>query len=467
MSSNYCSSSRAALAAAVLCFTALCDASFAQSLLPLEELGAALLARCDSSKPDDAGPSSTTTAETFLSRIAPLHDRVVVGRIELWLPREALSPSHEWKPVKPSRSTERLLECLARLQGLWIPRLTKENSAEAEREALELARWASAWKSSRARFGAGTHATTASSQTADRIAGRAPDAKPSKFGLVLCVAPTRAQFAALAGAYAAVDPAARSWVDQPWTHNALATVLGPTLRVVALTSPADEHPERLLNDVAVKTEESLQNAVHHAAHMISGTRQTHAPGWWKESLAIYDTMLLLGADEAPCFGVADLDDANSAYALVRRFWTDDRKSPFRGAGAEQFFRGALKRITFADGFEIVDFSEPSVRLRIAPPILGSSADVPPLVASGSVGVKQGYAEFYRAFGTAFVRFLDDDANPPSNLRRVCLELACRSAEPFDVSAFDKCVSTATGKTIGASLDAAKDLEAAFVASLLR
>jgi len=441
----------------------LAGSASSQSGLPLDELGRRLL-----EKSARGGGAKTAREDDLVARTAPLHERVLVGGFELWWPREALEPDGRWRASKLPRESDAVVGSLARLQSLWTPRLT--DSSDARVDAAELERWALGWKEAKGR-------RVAPPPGASRVARvvRGASWSDTSFGYVIAAAPTRAQLVGLAGAYVACNPAARGWVDDVWLQTCAAAVFPRAMRVIAWTAASATAAPASMKETPFDFPSVLENFVHHASHELTRARLPNSPPWWTESLALYDSLSLLGRDETPCTGYwAEDSDTSFVQTLVQQFQVDVRKSPFRGPGSENYFVDALRSRLGADGFELIDLQTKSTRVRVKAPFLGEGAGVPPIVDQAPIGVKQAYAEFHRAYGAAFVRFLDSDGTgtSPSSLQRICRALL--GAQPSASSrrdprapSFHEVVRDAASKSIGASLDPAVDHEAAFVAWLRR
>lgn len=434
-----------------------------QSGLPLDELGKRLLDRAAR-----GGGAKTARQDDLVARTAALHDRVIIGGFELWWPRDALEPDGRWRSSKLPRESDAIVARLARLQTIWTPRLT--NASDARVDAAELERWALGWKEAKGRR---ADPPPAAARVARVLRG--PSWREGGYGYVIGAAPSRAQLVGLAGAYVACAPAARGWVDDVWLQNCAAAVFPRAMRVVAWTAASATAPPESMKETPFDFPSVLDNVIHHASHELTRARLPNSPPWWTESLALYDSLSLLGRDEAPCTGYWDEDlETSFVQTLVQQFRVDVRKSPFRGPGSENYFVDALRSRLTADGFELIDLQTKSTRMRVAAPFLGEGAGIPSTVDAAPIGVKQCYAEFHRAYGAAFVRFLDSDGSDtsPSSLQLACRALldvqpAPQRGERGSLASFHEVVHSATSKSIGASMDPALDHEAAFVAWLRR
>ncbi len=432
---------------------------------PLDEFGAKLLERSAALAPAAAAPGANASKD-LRERLAPLHERYRVGAFELWLPKQVLDGRGVWSDARPLREAHKFVDALARFQVGWVARSSETGGAEPTPEALEFARWAASWKPTKRGLTPREAALHAHMSERLNAAPTAPDA----FGLVVCIVPSRAQLCAIAGAQIALDPASRTWIDAPWLSQCREFVLPIGVLVVSTVGRARGSTPAELVDEPLEFERALENAVHNASHALTARHHAGAPRWWREGLAIYDTLAVLGSDETICSGAAESSDSAELSATVDwMFWTSRYKSPYRGAGSDRYFSGALKRAWRGDGFELVDLDTNRPALRAAIPQLAENALVPEAVLRAPPSQRKCYAEHLRAYSTAFVRYLDSDGSAvrPSTLQVLSRELARRSKSGLRRSALHALALELTSRSIGASQDAARDHEAAFVAWLTR
>jgi hypothetical protein len=429
---------------------------------PLDEFGAKLLERSAALAP------AAKASKDLRERLAPLHERYRVGAFELWLPKQVLDARGEWSDARPLREAPKIVDALARVQVRWVARLSEAGGAEPTPEALEFARWAAGWKPTKR---APTPREAALHTHMSERLSAATTTTTDPFGLIVCLVPSRAHLCAIAGAQIALDPASRAWIDAPWLSQCREFILPVGVLLVSTVSMARGAAPAELIDEPFELERALENAVHNASHALSSRHHAGAPRWWREGLAIYDTLAVLGSDETLCSGAAESSDAAELSATFDwMFWASRYKSPYRGAGSERYFSGALKRAWRGDGFELIDLDTNRPALRAKVPQLAENALVPEAVLRAPPSQRKCYAEHVRAYSTAFVHYLDSDgsAAKPSTLQVLSRELARRSKSGLRRgSALHPLALELTSRSIGASQDAARDHEAAFVAWLTR
>lgn len=425
---------------------------------PVEAYGVKLLERAQTF---DAASAQATDLR---ARLAPLHERVRVGAFELWTPREALNANGEWTPHKPTRELSKYVDALAKVQVRWLTRLSSDGVSAAQ--AQEFARWAAGWKPGKR--AANEREVALHDALFEQIHG-APRAADT-YGLVVCIAPTRAQLCALAGAHVALRPSALRWIDVPWLSTCREFSLPDGVLVIGLASCASGADPKAFIDEPLPPLTVLENLTHNASHAISNARHAGAPRWWREGLAVDDTLSVLGSDETLCSGASDASLGGDLSAAIQWLSMLSRyKSPYRGPGAAKGFVDALRHARGERGFELIDLDTNRPAFSVQGPWLGNPERTPELVNNAPPGVRKCYAELRRAYDTAFVRFLDADGAPQraSTLQTLSREYAQRiAAGQRQVSLHRLCLET-THRSIGASTDVAQDFEAAFDAFLAR
>lgn len=461
--------SESALAARRLCFLAVASAAFAlpsssQQKLgwSLHEFGERLLAQSAARGVD------REQTQDIRAHLAPLHERIRVGVFELWLPKQAVDAYGAWAPAREFRSTERLVESLAELQALWLTRLDGPSGAAPADLAQELGRWAAQWRPAK-RAASGDRDAQLHERVFEHLNG-APRGD-SAYAYVLCLAPSRAQMCAIAGAHAALRPAQAQWIQLEWLRSCREFLLPSRLAVVSLVSVAtDTSPHEML-DEPLGLAAVAENLIHNASHLITAARHASAPHWWKEGLAIYDTLKLVSNEDSLCSGAGEASEsAKLAAASQWMFVMSRHKSRYRGRGAEGYFVAELRRARKPEGFELLDLDTNRPALVVATPHLGEDAQIPSNVSSAPQAVRKAYAEHLRAYSVAFLSYLDSAGAPssPSKLESLSREFAKLDLEGQSRRPSLYAVArTLTGLTLGGSNAPQDDLEGAFLAWLAR
>ncbi len=427
---------------------------------PVAEFGAKLLERA---KALDAAAAQSSDLRT---RLAPLHERVRIGAFELWLPRETLDANGRWADCKLAREASKYVDALAKLQVRWVARLASEGGNAPPVQAQEFAKWASSWKPGKRP--ANERETALHDYLFEQIRG-APTAA-GDFGHIVCIAPTRPQLCALAGAHVALKPSALSWIDAPWLSLCREFFLPDGVLVIGLASCASGADPKAFIDEPLPPLTVLENLTHNASHAITNARHTGAPRWWREGLAVDDTLSVAGSDETLCSGASDASLGGELGAAIQWMSMLSRyKSPFRGPGAAKGFIDALRHSRRERGFELIDLDTNRPAFSVQGPWLGDPERTPELVGSAPPGVRKCYAELRRAYDTAFVRFLDADGAPqrPSTLQSLSREYAKRLDAKQRRISLHKLSLEVTSRSLGASSDPERDHEAAFDAFLAR
>jgi len=421
---------------------------------------------------DRARGKAPIAPKNVVTRLAPLHERVRLGALELWWPTKSLNERLAPRSGPDAQDCGQLARDLVALQGAWIERLpaSAEDRARA-REAREiLARWTATFVGSKV------------PEVSDEVRGarialerffhrreldeRAP-------ALVAIVAPTRAQFLGLLGAASEVDRALVAQLCVERQRRASSAQLVPGVMVLARSSVGEGERANPLKDIALDPETARQLDVHAVSHLLSIAFAPAAPAWWGEGLALHDTITACGADETLCSGCGDTNPLAGVpiggSALEILLWVTRHKSPFRGGASREHFASALRAALSVDGLALLDLDRGELAGRIAPAMLAERAGVPALVLAGPPGAKKGHAELYRAWCGAFVHWLaSQPLKDDTLLDALSRELA---SEPWDPSrkrsALHELCARVCGRTLGASSDPALDLEAAFAASLRR
>lgn len=436
------------------------------STIPFDDAGKQVLELVDRARPKNVKPSNE-----LRQRLEPLHERVRLGGLELWVPKRALNEKLAAKDGPSAKEVQAHAAHLVALQREWLPRVTRaKDELAAASSALDvLERWTREFRGGR--FPEARPEITAARQTVERLFFRRALADGA-FAPIAIVAPTRAQFIGTIGAATQVDPTQRPRLHQEANRRATAAHLAPGCSVVAWTSSPEHAARDPLRDEAIDVAESDQNFVHTSAHLLSIELIPMAPGWWLEGLALCDTIALCRADETVCTGHADMHASSSLPgapgALGILLWVTRHKSPFRDTFSPAYFAQPLRAAWAREGLQVFDLDKVEPVSRVEPPLLGRSAGIPSGVANGTDGAKRGFAELYRAYCAGFVHWLDQQRSKDEQalLDVLCAELARHPYDPqtalsplYDIS------ERLLGRSLGASNDPELDLEAAFVASL--
>lgn len=421
---------------------------------------------------DRARGKAPIAPKNVVARLAPLHERVRLGALELWWPTKSLNERLAPRSGPDAQDCEQLARDLVALQGAWIERMpaSSEDRARA-REAREvLARWTAAFVGSK--VPELSDEVRSARSTLERFFHRR-ELDERAPAVVAIVAPTRAQFLGLLGAASEVDPALGPQLRVERQRRASSAQLVPGVMVLARSSVAEGERASPLKDIALDPEDARQLDVHAASHLLSVAFTPAAPAWWGEGLALHDTITTCGADETLCSGCGDTNSLAGVpiggSALEILLWVTRHKSPFRGGSSREHFAAALRAALSPDGLALLDLDRGELAGRVAPRMLAERASAPALVLAGPPGVKKGHAELYRAWCGAFVHWLSTQRlKDEALLDALSRELA---REPWDPSrkrsALHELCARVCGRTLGASDDPALDLEAAFAASLQR
>ncbi len=424
--------------------------------LPFEALGNALLAAADEARGSAVGDARIAT------RLEALHERVSLGAVELWVPRRVVDVDGKLQDGPKPKEIAAEVAGLVALERAWFERVTGDKAKlAAANEALARITPSPA-KARGFPLEAPDAEQTGARATLEQLFFDAPLGSGRR-ELVVVLAPTRAQFIALLGAGGIVYDTLR---EQYWIEAAREHVfhwLDFDVCIVAQSVAPDDAKAPALPGIAMFDEVATQWIVHGASHLLSVHFAANAPPWFNEALAVGDTISAAGADETLCSGAAPPATALDVgrTALV---WVTKHASPYRGRASMKWFAKELKSARNREGLLVVDLARGVDAFRVSVPLLGASNALPALVDSAPLGAKQGFAELYRAYSTAFVHWLDESgASRERLLPRLMLELR---ALPKSTD-FHALVQKLSERTLGASADPERDLEAAFAASLAR
>lgn len=426
---------------------------------PFERLGARLIELAD----ERAGPNANTS-DTTTTRLAPLHDAVRLGAYELWAPFVTLDAKGRVNDGARAKDLVDRGARLVELQRHWLEWASQDApTTQAAREALDVvAAW---WKP----FKALPHPAPTAQVRSAVAALEAHFGLPMRSGrrLTLIHAPTRAHYTALLGARGVLSDRMRAQIWTATDRTSPFAALRDGSTAYATTWALGHEGSAVLEDAGMSASDAREWFTHCAAHQLVYWLVPMAPAWMVEALSIETTIALCGADETSCSGCREIEviptwwmDAMEALSFVGR-----DKSPYRG-GSSTYFAKQLRAARRDGGFLILNLEREAPGEIVRGPLLGAQTRTPSEVVSGGVGVRKGYAEFFRAYCTAFVAFLKREdpkrlAQVLQALRRVPLDTRPKSSALHDL------VREHFQLTLGESEDPTTDLEARFRASLGR
>jgi hypothetical protein len=430
--------------------------------IPFDEAGEALLDLAGKHGAKDAG------AETRVElRLRPLHERLRLGGVELWIPKRVLDDRLVPRPGPAAKDVAAMAGNLVELQREWLDR-TGAGGAELEVAAGALSvleRFARELR----RFGERADVAQARVRV-EELFFRSPVAETSH-APILILAPTRAQYIGAIGAAALLAPRERGRLCAESARRGTSASLAPRVSVIAWTTGRAGERASPLDDELLEPEEAHQNLVHAASHVLAAVLVPSSPAWFGEGLAIGDTIATLGADETLCTGAAELS-AGSGYTHMGGgagilLWVTRHKSPYRGGASARHFLEPLRAAWSREGFQVLDLDTVLPSYRVEPPLLGDGAGTPERVARGSDGSRKGFAELYRAYCAAVVHWMGrrELADGRSLLASLCSALSRIPYAPGQTSSplYQLALST-SGSTLGVAGEE-NDLEAQFVAWL--
>jgi len=449
----------------VLAAALLCGPQTAPGELPFFSMGSAVLEQADARR---TRPAVLRGPTRLLERLEPLHHVLRIGALELWVPVLTVQPDGEFRTGPELTEMRRYAELLLDLQRLWLE--------QTGLRGADLLRYRSALEAVGTWLGGitdeGVPEMDGPTQEANRVLASwfqpevpraGVDYTPGEFELVIVLAPTRAHYFGLLGAAGLVldehrdtfwNPAARRSVNQWLTHESLAVAM-------SIGPASDDNPA--LSDDPMNRDELQQQLVHSASHLISNRVILDAPAWFREGLAIHDTVTLAKDDDTLCTGYSQrVSAAWSIPALARLLpYLERDLSPYRDGPAAGYFLHQLRPAK--DGaytIHDIDLGKPAFTVR--GPFLDADDRMPDVVFKGPEGVKRGFAEFYRAYTAAFVEFLHQQRVADRTVLAWTIEFVRQRHHALDA---DELLRTAlrmvTMKTLGESAEPSKDLEAAF------
>lgn len=406
----------------LLCLAPHCAAAACQAEpVPFVALGQALLAAADERS---GGPPELEGADRdvrFLRRIEPLHQRVRLGAVELWAPTLTVECDFTLGKAPPLAELAPLATATLALQRQWLEQagLDGGDAARAKSAIARLETWARS-------LGGSKLAEWTSDLEADcdwlaacfrrdpGRAGAAGEARPG--GIVVLLAPGRAQYLAVLGAAGLLDQQLREWFWHESGKRTAGTALYRSACLVPFAYGPARDDGRWCENHPLAPTDRLQATIHQVSHAIALDLVPTAPTWFAEGLALFDTIRATGGDETLCTGAREavqtllpLAAGNSARGPAGTLvWVTREASPYRDGSSPRFF---LKELAAAlepkKGFAILDLDTGKVAQWERGPFLGSRAELPESIASARSGVKEGFAEFFRAYCAAFVTYLHE------------------------------------------------------------
>lgn len=437
--------------------------------LPFHSLGSAYLELADA------------RAETAISargdwrlyqRLEPLHRIVRVGVIEVWVPELTLDGEGQAGKGLDLSSVRPYAEQMLALQRHWLAQTGLRGAELARHEAaLEVI---GAWVAqldgqALPEIENATYRATRVIETwFQKDVAQAGEELPERdFELVMILAPNRAHYFGLLGAAGLVleqrrdtywNPAARRSVNQWLTFECLA---------VAMSLGPNSEYDPPLADSAMDSDALSQQMIHAASHLLSNRVMFGVPSWFREGLAIRDTVSLTKDDDTLCSGYSESRSAAysiPALAALLPFLEIDL-SPYRDGPAQDYFVKLLRPNDKGE-FTIHDLDLGKRAFTVSGPFLDRDDRMPDAVFKGSQGIRRGFAEFMRAYSAAFVQFLSEQQLADRSVLAWTIEFVRQRR--LDVNQEDllpTALRMVTMKTLGESGDPERDLEAAFNAWL--
>src|SRR5688572_15680583 len=230
--------------------------SLPQPRLPFEPFGRTLLRRAD--RP---GTPALDPRAGALQRLEPLHEVVDLGAVRVWVPRVVLDRHGEPREGVRWREVEGLVDLVLAVELEWSERARLEESTEPVGTALETIR---KWLDSVTTLPCeSTDEVVAARKTVQRACIGAEPASWSQEPLVI-LAPTRAQFVGLFGAFGLGDESQRSQLWQDQIGTVTMQWFGRSCIVLPLTRWTDGEP---LIDQKIAQGELRQVVVHFTSHL--------------------------------------------------------------------------------------------------------------------------------------------------------------------------------------------------------
>ncbi|HVS19019.1 MAG TPA: hypothetical protein VMT18_10500 [Planctomycetota bacterium] len=425
-----------------------------------EALGRRLLEAAPHAPP--AEDRRATGEQRLLARLAALHEVFDLGVTEVWLPVRGLERDGEVGKLARPKAWPEIARFAVELERRWYELLAPADASARERgrAALDaLARFAKRLQPK--------SAVPTDAELLDAACELRRQWSPDDFRYRIVVAPTRAQYVGLIGAAGLELTANRFQVWTELSARAANTYFLPSALAFALVGGPLSEDDEITRERELEAEALRTYAAHALAHQLSNLLLPGAPLWFGEGLALCDTVAVVGVDETLCSGYSgrkatSVDDLGSAlgnaliYARVER-------SPFRTGGCKDLFVDELRKARVEGGFRVFDLDTSRAGVTLPGPFLLERALLPDPVAAGPRGLKEGYAEFFRAYSGAFVAFLSDQRAGDTTLLAAALrEMHARRADDSpERRRLSTVLGELTGKTLGRSMDPERDLEGAF------
>jgi len=402
-------------------------------------------------------------ASAFLELLRPTHQVLDLGGLELWIPARVLGSDGKLAPGLTPEAAAGWAADLLELERRWVELLLRPGDALELRRAnlAQLSRWTG-------EIARGVQAPDAELPGSPLVeARRALHALCSTTGEptpALLIAPTRVHLVALTAAAGVLVPSER---DRLWSPELRSVGYTNPLRglvAVSLMTGPDEGSDGLVG-VAVAPGDVRALVVHRGAHFLIEQGGLGAPLWLSEGLALDLTIGIVGNDDSPCTGFWQRDQL--ANLLWLPHWIEADLSPYREGPSASWFAKELAPDE-RGGFAIWDLERSKVALCWRGPVLGGGHDPhqspPEAVQALGLGAERGWAEFVRAYSAAFVHWLGLEQVGGRAVLAWLIEFL-RDPARWKGLAEGDIVPTAlqmiTQKTLGASADPERDLEAAF------
>ncbi|MCC6409532.1 MAG: hypothetical protein IT453_20405 [Planctomycetes bacterium] len=413
--------------------------------IPFEALGQALIAAADARRGGEPTTEGDDPEVLFLRRIEPLHQRVRLGAIELWVPAVTITCELELGPALPLAQVAPIAKAALKLERQWteLAGLDGGDAARAKKAFTRIEAWANSL--SAPRLAESTPELVAEHEWLSACFRRDPSNSKSRgkekpFGLVMLLAPDRAHYLALLGAAGVLDGRFQKWFWDPSGRRSAGTPLyrGSCLVPLSYGPNTDDGPH--CESHPLEPQDRVQLAIHTLSHTVTSNVTPVAPTWFAEGLALFDTIRATGGDETLCTGVREqtqtmmqLGPGNTARGPAGMLvWVTREASPYRDGSSPRFFLKELAAARDAKrGFAILDLDAGKVAQYERGPLLGARAVLPDSIVTAPDGVKKGFAEFFRAYCAAFVDYLFE--TKLKNDRLLHLVLAELQTRTYDAS----------------------------------
>lgn len=413
--------------------------------IPFGELGAALLAAADARRLGDPITEGVDAEVLFLRRIEPLHQRIRLGAIELWVPTEAIGCTAKPEVGLTAADVAPIAKAVIKLQRSWVElaELDGGDSARSKRAFTRIENWANSLPAPRLADVTPELATDCAWLSA--CFRRDPTGSSSRsaehpYGIVMLFAPKRAHYLSVLGAAGLLDERYREWFWDDSGRRSGGTALYRRSCLIPFTYGPHSETGPWCENHTIVASELVQLAAHQLSHVVTSNVARMSPAWFAEGLALFDTIRATGADETLCTGFRETVETMVPFAggnsgrgpAGMLLWVTRDASPYRDGASPKFFLKELAAAFDAKrGFAILDLETSKVAQFEKGPFLGALAVVPPSIESAQNGVKKGFAEFFRAYCAAFVDHLfETKVEKRRLLQLVLVELKSRT---FDAS----------------------------------